>query len=328
MNLLNLSFLKLLFAGALLFPDWSGTRTISLPPSFQVIVSEKNFAISTKEARFELHFKNLTNFESYKKDIKVSCNGVNLTASADTSDTFIITVVPGKYQFQFYYNENYYEITTDSIEIKPGFITVADVRFRSSIEPVIMFKPVIYVYPQKPTDVSIKLSLKGELDFTYPLHKEEGWQFLANPDGSLEVDGQKHNYLFWEGKTDLNLGKIALENGFVVEKTNVVSFFEEKLSKMGLNPNEKEDFITYWGPILSRNDRSYVHFMFNETYDEYAHLEINPKPDQLFRVFMLWSPIGKETELKIAPQSIPSFKRNGFSIVEWGGTQINELPPL
>ncbi|MEO6302674.1 MAG: hypothetical protein ABIP51_05840, partial [Bacteroidia bacterium] len=78
----------------------------------------------------------------------------------------------------------------------------------------------------------------------------------------------------------------------------------------------------YWCPRMSANEKNYIHFMFNEEYNNYATITIDPKPDQLFRVCMLWSKTNNAAKVK--PQKIESFKRNGFTVVEWGGTEINE----
>ena len=97
---------------------------------------------------------------------------------------------------------------------------------------------------------------------------------------------------------------------------------ESKLQFMGLNSQEIEDYITYWCPIMQVNEKSFIHFIFNEEYDKYATMSIDPKPDHLFRVNMLWS---KSKDTQVKEQKIESFKRSGFTVVEWGGTEIPNL---
>ncbi|MBQ8827031.1 MAG: hypothetical protein IJ007_08060, partial [Oscillospiraceae bacterium] len=58
-------------------------------------------------------------------------------------------------------------------------------------------KPVIYLYPEKETEVSVKVNLKdGELTCTYPDHGD-GWNVTAYPDGTLinSADGREYSYL-------------------------------------------------------------------------------------------------------------------------------------
>ena len=92
---------------------------------------------------------------------------------------------------------------------------------------------------------------------------------------------------------------------------------------MGLNQTEQEDFITYWCPIMLAYEYVKIHFLFNEDFDKYANLTINPKPDEVFRVFMLWSMVVNDIdESDFVPQKIPSFKRKGYTVVEWGGGKV------
>ena len=50
-------------------------------------------------------------------------------------------------------------------------------------------KPVIYLYPEKETDVTVKISLDGELTCTYPAY-DDGWKVTAQPDGTLKWMGK------------------------------------------------------------------------------------------------------------------------------------------
>lgn len=60
-------------------------------------------------------------------------------------------------------------------------------------------KPVIYLYPEKKTAVTVKLNYAGELTCTYPAYND-GWKVSASPDGTLtDAAGQTYNYLYWEG---------------------------------------------------------------------------------------------------------------------------------
>lgn len=91
------------------------------------------------------------------------------------------------------------------------------------MENPITAKPVIYLYPERPTDVSVTLGYpKEELTYTYPAY-EDGWQVRAEPDGTLTnlKDGSTHYYLFWEGdkKVDWNLSE-----GFVVKGSGLKPF--------------------------------------------------------------------------------------------------------
>ena len=49
-------------------------------------------------------------------------------------------------------------------------------------------------------------------------------------------------------------------------------------------------------------------------------LEISPKPDTIIRVLMEYKPLKKY--IQIEEQKLCSSERNGFTVVEWGGTEI------
>ncbi|MFR5640342.1 MAG: hypothetical protein ACLUDF_04555, partial [Butyricicoccus sp.] len=63
-------------------------------------------------------------------------------------------------------------------------------------------KPVIYLYPEQETTVSVSLDYTGTLTATYPAY-EDGWRVTAEPDGTLyDENGNEYSYLFWEGENN------------------------------------------------------------------------------------------------------------------------------
>jgi len=57
-----------------------------------------------------------------------------------------------------------------------------------------------------------------------------------------------------------------------------------------------------------------------DAYTEGAQLAIDPAPDVLLRVFMAWKPL--ENPVDIPPQALEGAGRTGFTVVEWGGTEV------
>ena len=177
-------------------------------------------------------------------------------------------------------------------------------------------KPVIYLYPQEELKVSVELDFDGELTFTYPEYKKN-WQVKAEPDGSLTtLDGKEYSYLFWEGNSEYQW---ELEEGFVVEGSKTVEFLQCKLKEIGLTEKEYNEFIVYWAPMMQENNYNLIYFAGKE-YEDLAKLSIDPQPDNILRVFMVYKPLEKEIEVK--EQELKRFERSGFTVVEWGGTQI------
>lgn len=180
----------------------------------------------------------------------------------------------------------------------------------------ILAKPVIYLYPEEITDVTVKLDVDGELLSTWPTY-EGGWAVTAQPDGTLtDGDGNEYSYLFWDAQSNVEWD---FSTGFCVAGEDTGEFLRETLSCMGLTSREYNEFIVYWLPLMEENPYNLISFQ-NENYEESAGLTITPEPDSVLRVFMAWK--GLEESVKIAPQTVEPFVREGFVVVEWGGCQV------
>ena len=174
-------------------------------------------------------------------------------------------------------------------------------------------KPVIYLYPEKEQEVNVKLDLDGKFTFTYPEYNN-GWNVTAKPDGTIISDGKEYSYLFWEGL--MPTFKPDFKEGFVIKGSESAEFLRETLSQMGLTPKEYNEFIVYWAPKLQENEYNKIYFA-EDDYTDKAKLEINPKPDSILRVFMVYEKADENTVLP--KQEIKPFERKGFTVVEWGG---------
>ena len=178
-------------------------------------------------------------------------------------------------------------------------------------------KPVIYLYPEAPTEVSVKLTIDGKLTCTYPAY-DKGWDnFTAHPDGTLIFpDGKQYYCLYWEGIQDMDCD---FTRGFCVKGTDTAAFLEWALTEQGLTPREANEFIIYWLPRMEQNPYNVISFQ-TEAYTEGAVLEINPNPDSLLRVFMAYYPSDEAVEIEA--QELAPFERVGFAVVEWGGCEL------
>ena len=180
-------------------------------------------------------------------------------------------------------------------------------------------KPVIYLYPEEETDVHVELELtEAELSTTYPKYNN-GWDVTAYPDGTLvnKADGSHHKYLFWDAvncRTRFDFSK-----GFCVAGSDTESFLKEKLTYMGLNEQEMNEFIVYWLPLMEHNAYNLISFQ-SDAYTDTAKLNITPAPDSMLRIFMTY--VSLEDAVDIEPQELSTFERNGFTVVEWGGSKI------
>lgn len=178
-------------------------------------------------------------------------------------------------------------------------------------------KPVIYIYPQEDeTEVNIAVSNPEKLTCTYPQYKN-GWTILANKNGDLtDKNGRKYYSLYWEGKGYV---RAKFEDGFCVKGEDTAKFLEEKLEILGLNEREAEEFIIYWLPMLEVNNYNLIRFMTKDEINAEMELDINPKPDTLIRIMMEFKPLKFKKE--IAEQKLERTVRQGYTVVEWGGTK-------
>ena len=193
-------------------------------------------------------------------------------------------------------------------------IVVTDVN--ENCFSVAALKPVIYLYPEEQTDISVKLNYEGELTCTYPVYSD-GWQVSAKPNGILtDQAGQVYNYLYWEGTQDWSYD---LTEGFCVKGEDTAEFLEDTLEKLGLNRKEANEFIVYWLPLMEKNAYNLIAFQ-EEEYAKRAELTINPCPDTIIRVYMTWKAL--EEPIEIEPQLLQAPDRTGFTVVEWGGSEI------
>ena len=210
------------------------------------------------------------------------------------------------YQNVWYDGENY-RIEADLVTIGPS---------DWAPEPGVAYKPVIYLYPEAETQVDVALELAGKLTCTYPVY-QNGWHVTASPDGTLTDDrGQSYNYLYWEGNL---AAEWDMTRGFCVKGEDTAAFLEDALEKLGLNRREANEFIVYWLPQMEGNAYNIISFQ-GECYTDAAKLHISPAPDRVIRVFMAWKGVEEFAELQ--PQELTAPERTGFTVVEWGGTEI------
>lgn len=177
-------------------------------------------------------------------------------------------------------------------------------------------KPVLYLYPKTQTEVKVRLDYEGELTCTYPAYRD-GWKVSAAPDGTLtDAEGQTYSYLYWEGERKADYD---FSTGFCVAGRDTAAFLEDALSRLGLSRREANEFIVYWLPLMQENPYNLIAFQ-SDAYTKAAQLSIEPEPDTLLRVFMAWKPLEKPVE--ILPQELCALARDGFTVVEWGGCEV------
>jgi hypothetical protein len=203
------------------------------------------------------------------------------------------------------YSEEEFEKVKNPDLFDPGEITVK--------------KPIIYLYPEAETEVSVSLGRPENLTVSYP-HYSDSWNVIAKPNGDLvdTTTGRKLYALYYESEAETKF-EVANE-GFMIKGSDAASFLEEKLATLGLNEREAEEFIVYWLPILEANNYNYIRFESTEVINENMPLSISPAPDSVIRVWMSFK--GLDEPIEVNEQELKTPSRDGFTVVEWGATEI------
>ena len=98
-------------------------------------------------------------------------------------------------------------------------------------------KPVVYLYPLKPTLVDVGVESAGKVVVSDPHYPEGGWKsVLAYPSGRLQYQGHEYKELFYE--TEVN--KINQpNNGLVIATSDIASQLKKITTIYGLNNMEQ-----------------------------------------------------------------------------------------
>ncbi|MCA1965724.1 MAG: carboxypeptidase-like regulatory domain-containing protein [Flavobacterium sp.] len=242
----------------------------------------------------------------------------NLNSKAETQADF-----DGKFSIEVKLNDileiSFIEFKSHKIKIENKENLVVNLK---SDQHIILEKPVIYLYPTEKTALDIKLDVKGKLLTTFPKY-DKNWEVIAEPNGQI-FDKKTNRYyssLFWDGTIDFPEEHYKYNDGFIVPKEKLTEFFIEKLENIGLNNQETNDFIQYWLPVLERNKYNFIHFLINEKCSEIATLNVNPKPETSIRIYVEF--YGLENFKNINEQQLPKTNRRGFTLVEWGGSDVS-----
>ena len=211
------------------------------------------------------------------------------------------------------------------------------------------FKPAIYLYPTKPTNINVTIDKNIDLTLDIPKYKPDtGWNVLAYPDGKIvdlqpqytncndlnsnrfgmeyakeACDKNNYPYLYWEGITR-NKPLPAQTKGWLVKTVNSKAFLESKLDFVGFNKPEKDEFTRYWTHKIleSKQDTVFISFMQTEAVNNDNSLTITPTPDSLNRFYIVVD-LNVKNHKNQPPQELVKFKRTGFTVVDWGGTIVS-----
>lgn len=263
--------------------------------------SDHTLAIEVHDASDGSFFYNINSVTQIKNQVNVNIDSFVYTVGGPLAPSLEFNFIPLEKNIE-YVNFNISSININNMEGE-----------------LVSYKPIIYLYPTDETNVNVKLGYKENVTVSYPEYID-GWNVLAKPNGRLiDLDTNRELYsLYYECKNAIKFDMTS--EGFIVKGKEIVPFLEEKLSILGLNDIESEEFIIYWLPILSENKYNYIRFATEDEINENMPLNIEPEPESIVRILMIYK--GLEEKIDITEQKLMTPQRNGFVAVEWGATEI------
>ena len=227
----------------------------------------------------------------------------------------------------FFFKEGYNEQVIWSYNFQSGHEVRIDFYAGNNEEIQIVSKPVIYLYSKEDLTATVSPNFKGDLSFTFP-PINDAWNVGLSNNEIVNLNDRKiYPYLFWEGDiTGLEFDKIDNSlSGSLINSLDIVPFLESNLSALGLVQKEISDFITFWGPKMIQKKYVFVQFLEDDKVDEkLGQLSIYPEPNNLKRVFLMFETFDENPHITCTAQTFTNFDRNGFTVIEWGGTEIKK----
>lgn len=173
-------------------------------------------------------------------------------------------------------------------------------------------KPNIYIYTQEQIQLTVNLDfpLGGEIVTSIPDYGT-GWNISVDTNGLID---NTYSFLFYESiQPDI----WQINNGWIIEKSELESFFTANLSDYGFYGQEINDFIDYWIPKLDNYKYYSICPQTSVLINNVIELSFSKQPDNILRLFYVIKGYDKLPNKLIEP-SITTFDREGYFVTEWG----------
>ncbi|PBK61371.1 hypothetical protein ARMSODRAFT_1064826 [Armillaria solidipes] len=138
------------------------------------------------------------------------------------------------------------------------------------------------------------------------------------------------------------LAKLTDSNSVVLPTSKTALYLDNALTALDLPVEVRTSFITYWLPSILKHDFVALCFLPQASYEHAAPLDIEPKPDAVTRVFMLFKRVCDdeldewEGARSRAAENVEIWKdvvgaeydrmrdEALFTVLEWGGMEVKK----
>ena len=179
-------------------------------------------------------------------------------------------------------------------------------------DDIIDYKPNIYIYPTTQLNLNVQISfpMGGEIITSIPDYGK-GWNITVDTNGLID---NKYRFLFYES---IQPNVWQREQGWIIKKDNLESFFRANMAEYGFKGMEIEDFIEYWIPLLDKNEFYLIYPQTKNILYKVISLDVSIQPDNMLRLHYLIKGTNNNN-INLAAPTIEGFKRDGYYITEWG----------
>ena len=182
-----------------------------------------------------------------------------------------------------------------------------------------VYKPNIYFYSEETLEADIVFLQENLLTETIPVY-QDGWHIEVLEDGKIAWEQQKYDFLFYESLTDKTLNQY--EKGWYISCEEREKALKSVLELYQFNEKESEDFMEFWMDKLEANKNYMMYPQETECVDCQMPVSISPAPDSIRRIWFGFEEVSDAKE-NISEPEVDEIKREGFTVVEWGGFLLN-----
>lgn len=309
-----------------------GNTVVMIPPPGSSQQEMPNSFFATAEINNAGHEKNYRQVESQLKKYYVKIGPTKKTEAATQIGTVQMKTSLETNDYDvFFHLEVIYLVNGDNVYQYDGTNDIPQVQNEAAktlkldtIRFVVLSewnwftpecKPVIYLYPEKETLLSLWLYPRGYLTLSEPEYRG-GWENLwLAPSGKIFTGGKYYPYLHYEAMIS---NFFPPRSGFMVKKENLTALFGDLLPKMGLNPKEIRDFEDYWLTRLSGFPYFQVSPLSRKEIERIEPVRFSISPETFIRVRFYFKGFDQPIEINPPQIELPPARR-GFTAVEWGG---------